>query len=104
MCPFPQAVLTVWESSGSCAVACGKVLAELLVSFHQLFFLLHPPLLPKVFFLTYCFYEDAKRVFISHRCEASRGNTLNQALCSGKSEELQVSQLISPCSLSFFKF
>lgn len=25
------------------------------------------------FFLTYCFCEDAKRVFISHRCEASRG-------------------------------
>lgn len=41
-----------------CAVACGEVLAEPLVSFHQLLFLLHP-LLPKVF-LTYCFCKDAK--------------------------------------------
>lgn len=69
-----------------------------------LLFVTSPPSFPRFFFFIYCFCEDAKRVFISHRCEASRGNTLNQALCSGKSEELQVSQLISPCSLSFFKF
>lgn len=39
----------MWESGGSCVVACEKVLAELLVSFHQLFVTFPPPL-PKVFF------------------------------------------------------